>query len=103
MVLMNISEIPLSPDNQQFVIAVSGVTYLMRINWRDPCWHLDVFNADETPVVLALPLITGADLLAQYAYLDLGFVLVVGTDAVGQEKPTKNDLGITSHLYVVTE
>ncbi|AUU90272.1 hypothetical protein C2U55_14890 [Enterobacteriaceae bacterium ENNIH3] len=100
---MNISEIPLSPDNQQFVTAVSGVTYLIRINWRDPCWYLDLLNADETPVVLALPMITGADLLAQYAYLDLGFALVVGTDITGQENPTKTDLGITSHLYVVTE
>ena len=100
---MNISEIPLSPDNQQFVIAVSGVTYTMRINWRDPVWYLDLLSADLTPVALALPLITGVDLLAQYAYLNLGFSLVVGTDIAGQENPTKSDLGITSHLYVVTE
>ncbi|MDV2876276.1 phage baseplate plug protein [Phytobacter diazotrophicus] len=100
---MNISEIPLSPDNQQFVIAVSGVTYTMRITWRDPVWYLDLLSADLTPVALALPLITGADLLAQYAYLNLGFSLVVGTDIAGQENPTKSDLGITSHLYVVTE
>ena len=100
---MNISEIPLSPDNQQFVIAVSGVTYTMRINWRDPVWYLDLLSADLTPVALALPLVAGADLLAQYAYLNLGFLLVVGTDSAGQENPTKADLGITSHLYVVTE
>lgn len=100
---MNISEIPLSPDNQQFVIAVSGVTYTMRINWRDPVWYLDLLSADLTPVALALPLVAGADLLAQYAYLNLGFSLVVGTDIAGQENPTKADLGITSHLYVVTE
>lgn len=100
---MNISEIPLSPDNQQFVIAVSGVTYTMRINWRDPVWYLDLLSADLTPVALALPLVAGADLLAQYAYLNLGFLLVVGTDIAGQENPTKSDLGITSHLYVVTE
>ncbi|HHY0812917.1 TPA: phage baseplate plug family protein [Klebsiella pneumoniae] len=100
---MNISEIPLSPDNQQFVIAVSGVTYTMRINWRDPVWYLDLLSSDLTPVALALPLVAGADLLAQYAYLNLGFLLVVGTDIAGQENPTKSDLGITSHLYVVTE
>jgi hypothetical protein len=48
-------------------------------------------------------MITGADLLAQYAYLNLGFSLVVDTDIAGQEYPTKTDLGITSHLYVITE
>lgn len=100
---MNISEIPLSPDNQQFVIAVSGVTYTMRITWRDPVWCLDLFGDDSTPLALAMPLVTGSDLLAQYAYLNLGFALVVGTDIAGQENPTKADLGITSHLYVVTE
>lgn len=100
---MNISEIPLSPDNQQFVIAVSGVTYTMRITWRDPVWYLDLLSFDLTPVAMALPLIAGADILSQYAYLNLGFALVVGTDIAGQENPTKSDLGITSHLYVVTE
>lgn len=100
---MNISEIPLSPDNGQFSISLAEKTYLMRVIWRDPCWYLDLLNTDQTPVALTLPLITGADLLAQYAYLNLGFSLVVGIDIAGQEYPTKTDLGITSHLYVVTE
>jgi hypothetical protein len=59
-------------------------------------------SALTTPLP-GLALVTGADLLAQYAYLNLGFSLVVGTDIAGQENPTKADLGITSHLYVVTE
>ncbi|MEH5014630.1 phage baseplate plug family protein [Phytobacter diazotrophicus] len=100
---MNISEIPLSPDNGQFSVSIAGKTYLMRVVWREPCWYLDLLNADQSPIALALPLITGADLLAQYSYLGLGFSLVVGTDIAGQEYPTKTDLGITSHLYVVTE
>lgn len=100
---MNISEIPLSPDNQQFVIAVSGVTYTMRINWRDPVWCLDLMNSDKTPLALNLPLVTGAELLTQYSYLNLGFKLAVVCDIPGQEYPTKTDLGITSHLYAVTE
>lgn len=100
---MNTSEIPLSPDNGQFSVSIAGKTYLMRVVWREPCWYLDLLNADQSPIALALPLITGSDLLAQYACLDLGFALVVGTDIAGQENPTKTDLGITSHLYVVTE
>lgn len=100
---MTVNEIPLSPDNQLFSVTLAGGAYLMRTVWRDPCWYLDLLNADQTPVAQALPLITGADLLAQYAYLNLGFSLVVGTDIAGQEYPTKTDLGITSHLYVITE
>lgn len=100
---MNAQEIPLSPDNQQFSVSVADAQYVMRINWRDPCWYLDLLSADEAPVALALPLITGADLLAQYAYLNLGFSLVVICDISGQENPTQFDLGIQSHLLIVTE
>lgn len=100
---MTVNEIPLSADNQKFSISVAGTSYKMRLSWRDPVWCLDLLGDDSTPLALAMPLVTGSDLLAQYAYLNLGFALVVGTDIVGQEYPTKTDLGITSHLYVVTE
>lgn len=100
---MNAKEIPLSSDNQQFSITIAQVQYVMRINWREPCWYLDLLNADLSPVALALPLITGADLLAQYSYLNLGFSLVVVCDVSGQENPTELDLGADSHLLIVTE
>lgn len=100
---MTVNEIPLSPDNQQFSVTLSGTTYRMRIIWRDPVWCLDLMRSDKTPLALNLPLVTGAELLAQYSYLDLGFKLAVVCDIPGQENPTKTDLGITSHLYAVTE
>lgn len=100
---MAINEIPLSADNQRFSISIAGASYKMAVSWREPVWCLDLLSDDSTPLALALPMVTGADLLAQYACLNLGFALVVGTDVVGQENPTETDLGITSHLYVVTE
>ncbi|EPR9225482.1 phage baseplate plug family protein [Citrobacter amalonaticus] len=99
---MTISEIPLSADNQQFAITIAGTAYRMRLVWRESFWCLDLLNSDQTPIVLSLPLFTGADLLGQYAYLDLGFSLYIGADAAGHE-PTKTDLGFHSHLYIVTE
>jgi hypothetical protein len=72
------------------------------LSWRDPVWCLDLFRDDSTPLALAMPLVTGL-ICWRNIYLNLGFALVVGTDIVGQENPTKTDLGITSHLYVVTE
>jgi hypothetical protein len=62
----------------------------MRINWRDPVWYLDLLSADLTPVALALPLVTGADLLAQYAYLNLGFCwwsVLISPDRKTPQKP----------------
>lgn len=100
---MAINEIPLSADNQQFSIAIEGASYKMAVTWREPVWCLDLLRDDSTPLALSMPMVSGTDLLAQYDYLDLGFALVVGTDIAGQDNPTKTDLGITSHLYVVTE
>ncbi|HHP2032792.1 TPA: phage baseplate plug family protein, partial [Klebsiella pneumoniae] len=47
--------------------------------------------------------ITGADLLEQYAYLNLGFSLYVLCDDPASENPTQSDLGIKSHLYAKIE
>jgi hypothetical protein len=38
---VNVKEIPLSPDNQQFSVSVADCS-TMRINWRDPVWCLDL-------------------------------------------------------------
>jgi hypothetical protein len=40
-------------------------------------------------LIKGIPLITGADLLAQYRYLGLGFSLYVGCDNPASENPPK--------------
>lgn len=100
---MNLVEIPLTANNQSFSVTINDVDYQMSVIWRETLWSLDINDANADPVALALPLITGADLLAQYAYLNLGFSLIVLCDKVGQENPTQDDLGTYSHLYVFTE
>ncbi|MFJ5452941.1 phage baseplate plug protein [Pectobacterium jejuense] len=100
---MNANEIPLTPNNQLFSITLAGTVYQMRILWRETFWSLDLMDSAGGMVAGSIPLITGYDLLLQYAYLNLGFSLIVACDVAGQENPTKTDLGIYSHLYVVTE
>jgi len=100
---MNIQEIPLSADNQQFTLSINGATYNMRILWRGNCWVLDLHNSSGSPLVQGVPLISGTNLLDQYRHLQLGFALAVACDNPQQEYPTQYDLGRTSHLYLVTE
>lgn len=101
---MQYSEIPLSPDNQQFNIAINGATYTIRAIWRDDGgWVIDLMDSGGTAIISSIPLVTGADLLSQYRYLELGFVMMVICDVAGQDYPTKTDLGTYSHLYVITE
>ena len=101
---MQANEIPLSPNNQQFSTDINGVSYQIRSLWRDNAgWVVDLMDASGAAVVSDIPLVTGANLLSQYAYLNLGFGLVLVCDDPGQDYPTKTDMGIKSHLLVVTE
>ena len=100
---MSVSEIPLAPDSQNFNITLAGVDYQMRVVWRGACWFLDLMDSTGTLMIGGIPLITGADLLAQYHYLNLGFSLYVVCDDPASENPTQFDLGINSHLCAKTE
>ncbi|QZN96392.1 phage baseplate plug family protein [Symbiopectobacterium purcellii] len=100
---MTVTEIPLTPNNQTFGITLAGTAYQIRILWRDTFWSLDLMDSAGTALINGIPLITGAELLAQYAHLSLNFQLGVVCDIAGQANPTKTDLGTFSHLYVITE
>ena len=101
---MQASEIPLSPDNQQFAVAINGVNYSIRTLWRDAArWVMDLLDSSGAGIVTGIPLVRGANLLASFSYLELGFGLVVLCDDPTQDYPTKTDLGISSHLWAVRE
>lgn len=100
---MMLSEIPLTPDNQQFNIVIKNNTWQMKIIWRETCWVMDLMDSRNQPLICGIPLVTGANLLAQYAALKFGFALIVLCDDPAQSLPTKTDLGLASHLYIVSE
>lgn len=95
-------EIPLSPNPQRFGITLAGVAYRMTVRYRDADmggWILDISDTNENPIIAGIPLVTGADLLAQYATLGFGGVLFVTTDGDLDAVPTFNDLGVLNHLW----
>lgn len=97
-------EVPLSAKAESFLIALAGVTYSMRVvfNVNADCWVLDISTDLGEPVVMGIPLITGADLLAQYAYLGIKGTLICQTDYVADAVPTFTNLGSEGHLYFIT-
>ena len=102
---MAVYEIPLSAEAQTFRIQLAGVTYRMTLRWTaasEGGWVLDISDSTDVPVVQGIPLITGADLLAQYRHLGFSGSLVVQTDYDPDTTPTYANLGSTSHLYFVT-
>ncbi|MGC4125013.1 phage baseplate plug family protein [Enterobacter sp.] len=101
---MTVQEIPLTPDNQRFSIALGGKSWHMRLLWRDVAgWVLDLFDADNEPVITGVPLVPGVNLLAQYPYLPFDGVLAVGTVTGAPEYPTQYNLGTAAKFYYVQD
>lgn len=96
-------EIPLGPAPRKQAITLAGVAYTLRTRWCDPVksWVLDILDVNEAPVLQGLPLVTGVDLLDQFAYLGVGGQLIAQTDHDKDSPPTFSNLGSTGHLYFV--
>ncbi|WP_175777639.1 phage baseplate plug family protein [Burkholderia anthina] len=99
-------EIPLTPDPQTFTLTLSGIIYTMTVQYRaagGTGWILDVADANGNPLVSGIPLVTGIDLLGQFAYLGFGGSLWVQGAADPDDVPTFDDLGVSSHVFWVTD
>lgn len=94
-------EIPLTPQNQKFQIFLSGLQYTLNVRWNKfaNAWSMDIYDVNQIPLVSGVPLVTGADLLAQLKYLGIGGQLIVQSDGVTNAVPTYENLGSVGHLY----
>lgn len=102
---MTTYEVPLSAEPQTFTISLAGTVYRLRVVYADVAeggWIIDISDVSGNPIVAGIPLVTGHDLLEQYAYLGIGGQLVVATDGDPDAVPTFANLGTTSHLYFIT-
>ena len=101
--MAQVFEIPLSGANQTLAIVLNGVSYIIRLIFcqttdSQACWLLDINDQNDNPIVCGIPLVTVADMLEQYAYLNFGFILYCFTDGNLSANPTFSNLGTTSHL-----
>lgn len=95
-------EIPLQPQAQTLSVQLGDTVYNLRIIWVDnpeAGWLLDISNADGDLLLAGVPLVAGADLLAQYPDLGFGGKLFVGTDGDLLTPPRYDNLGTTAHMW----
>lgn len=99
--------IPLLNIPQDFNITLSGVDYRIVSKFNSALlggWVIDIYDfITDTPIVMNIPMVTGADLLEQYAYLGFNGQLIVYTDGDELAPPTLENLGNESNLYYKTE
>jgi hypothetical protein len=98
--------IPLQPANQVFTITLAGVQYQFTVKWNDAnqAWTLDIADATgANPIISGIPIVTGADLLAPYGYLNFGGQLIAQTTNDTNAVPTLANLGSAGNVYFVVE
>lgn len=107
--MATVYEIPTQPNPTTQRITLNGVTYTLTLTWNEfagpaGAWVLDIADANNNPIASGLPLVTGADLLAQFEYLGIGGGggLVVQSDHDPDLVPSFTTLGSTGHLFFVS-
>jgi hypothetical protein len=97
--------IPLISVPQTFNIVMGGRQLTLTSKWNENSgWLLDFYDGVTTdPLVMAVPLVTGANLLEQYEYLGIPGALVVMTDGDEFAEPTETNLGSEANLYYLVD
>lgn len=98
---MAVFEIPLVPQQAVFDVLFDDGVLTFRLLYNEAVeagWMLDIYDRDQTPLIMGIPLVAGADLLQQYATLGLNLKLWVVTDGDATLPPTRDNLGLQSRL-----
>jgi hypothetical protein len=99
----NAYRIPLIPANQEFDISLANVSYHLRIKWNSfsNAWILYIEDSQQNPIIGGIPMITGCDLLEQYAYLGIGGAMIVQSTNNPDLVPGYATLGSTGNLFFI--
>lgn len=92
--------LPISNDPAQtFVTEIDSTKYLFRVqyNTRSGIWTLDINTENDTPLSLGLPLVLGADLLANNRVIKGMMLFVVDYSNSGVD-PSMDDWGVRCDL-----
>jgi len=96
--------IPLQPTPQTLTISLAGIQYQLTAKWNNISqnWNVDIADNNGNPILTGIAMVTGADLLEQFKYLEIGGMLLAQTSSNVVAPPTFTNLGSDGNLYFVT-
>lgn len=102
---MSAFPLPVSASAQTFFVQLDNLTYKITLRWNAVavCWVMDIADFEEEPMVQGIPIVTGTDLLAPYAYLGIGGGIVALTEGDPDAVPTFENLGTGGDVYFVAD
>jgi hypothetical protein len=106
MATYTVYEVPFTNRPQVLSTRLAGNRYSMKLIWNvyTDCWIVDIYTEEGIALLCGMAIVTGADLLAQFRYLEIGGQLFATTDHTrGNMPPTFTDLGITGHVFFLPD
>lgn len=101
-----ILSLPITNTPEKFSISLNGTEFVLVSRWNDAPeagWIVDFYDEDELPLIMNVPLILGANLLSQYAYIAVEGLVYVINEEPDFPVPTLNNLGISSFVLYEVE
>lgn len=97
--MADITEIPLSPQNQRVSIRLGGRNYRIRLVYRQFCgWVADMMDQAGTDIFTGVPLVSGTDILEPYRYMGFNGSLIFVCDETAGEL-SLSEFGRKNRLY----
>lgn len=99
------AEIPFGNVAQTFTITLGANEYRITQRYCEAAqaWFCDIAQSTGEALLSGLMLVTGADLLSQFAYLGIAGRVEVQSDGDVDAVPTFDNLGGMGHAYFVTD
>lgn len=97
--------IPLIATPQRFSTVLGGRSLVLVNKWNESAgWMLDIYDGlTDDPLIMALPLVTGVNLLGQLEHVGIPGAIYVLTDGDKGAIPTLDNLGTESIVYYVVD
>jgi hypothetical protein len=98
--------IPLVSVPQEFEIELSGISLLIVCVWNEeqPAWELNIYDGlSRAPLITTLPIVSGVDLLSQFAHIGIPGKLIALTEGDELMPPTLDNLGVGANLYYIVD
>lgn len=99
-------KLPLKNTPQRFAIELAGKQLIMETKWNEeqPAWELNVYDGvTQEPLITSMPLVTGANLLEQFAHKGIPGQLIAYTEGDEFAPPTLDNLGVEAELYYLVD
>lgn len=93
--IISLSNLP----NQTYTVTIPGdtrnITFIITQSYNEQAkyWVMGIYDQSNNPIITNIPMLSGYNLLEQYAYLNIGEIYVINIGDQAIESPDDTNIG----------